>query len=465
MPSALRVGVLVSGTGTTLQALIDACRRGEVPAEIALVASNVPGAFALERARDAGIATAVVPHRGVRARGRRSRRRCGTRSSAARVDLVCLAGFLRILSPEFVAAFAGRLMNIHPSLLPAFGGKGMYGDRVHDAVLKSGARITGCTVHFVTDVPDGGPIIAQAAVPVEDDDTIATLAARVRREELRLYPDAVRLFAEGRLRIEGNRVRILDAPASSGARQDTGPFVTVDSGRGGGQSSEASAMNIRRALLSVADKTGVVEFAAGLASLGVEIISTGGTAAALAGRAGARDAAGGGDRVPGDPRRAGQDAASRGARRACWPCAETPRTTRDLARHAIRPIDLVAVTLYPFEAALARGADRAEMIEEIDIGGVTLLRAAAKNADGVAVLSDPAQYRPGPRRAARDRDPRRGDAAAARGRRLRAHERLRRRDRPVPRRGRVSGAPGARVREGPGLPVRGEPASARRVLS
>jgi len=221
LPSPLRVGVLVSGTGTTLQTLIDACRRGEVPAELALVASNVPGAFALERARDAGIATAVVSHRAYATRAA-FEEALRAALSAARVELVCLAGFLRILSPEFVGAFAGRLMNIHPSLLPAFGGKGMYGDRVHDAVLKSGGRITGCTVHFVTDVPDGGPIIAQAAVPVEDDDTIATLAARVRREELLLYPEAVRLFAEGRLRIEGNRVRTLDAPASSGARKTPG---------------------------------------------------------------------------------------------------------------------------------------------------------------------------------------------------------------------------------------------------
>lgn len=108
-------------------------------------------------------------------------------------------------------------MNIHPALLPAFGGKGMYGDRVHRAVLASGARLSGCTVHFVTEVPDAGPIILQAAVPVLDDDTPETLASRVRREECRLYPEAVRLFAEGRLRIEGNRVRILPEVAAGAA--------------------------------------------------------------------------------------------------------------------------------------------------------------------------------------------------------------------------------------------------------
>ena len=227
MASRLRVGVLVSGTGTTLQALIDACGGGEVPAEIAVVVSNVPGAFALERAREAGIAAVTIDHRAFPAKAAFEAALRET-LDAHRVGLVCLAGFLRILSPAFVGSFAGRVMNIHPALLPAFGGKGMYGDRVHEAVLASGARVSGCTVHFVTDVPDGGPIIAQAAVAVRDDDTPAALAARVRREELRLYPLAVRLFAEGRLRIEGDRVRVLPetlapaapAPARIDARSD-----------------------------------------------------------------------------------------------------------------------------------------------------------------------------------------------------------------------------------------------------
>ena len=204
---------MVSGAGTTLQCLIDACRRGAAPAEIVLVVCNVPGAFALERARVAGIPAAAVPHRAFPTPAAFEAAVLDA-LTAARVDLVCLAGFLRILSGEFVRAFAGRLMNVHPSLLPAFGGKGMYGDRVHEAVLRSGARVTGCTVHFVTQETDAGPIIAQAAVPVEDDDTVASLSARVRREELRLYPLALRLFAEGRLKIEGNRVRTLAAGPS-----------------------------------------------------------------------------------------------------------------------------------------------------------------------------------------------------------------------------------------------------------
>jgi phosphoribosylglycinamide formyltransferase 1 len=212
-PAPLRVAVLVSGTGTNLQALIDACRSGEVPAEVVVVVSNVPDAFALERARQAGIPAVVVSHRAFPAKGAFEAALRETLESF-HVGLVCLAGFLRILSPAFVEAFAGRIMNIHPALLPAFGGKGMYGERVHEAVLASGARVSGCSVHFVSEVPDGGPIILQAAVPVCGDDTPATLASRVRREEHRLYPLAVGLFAEGRLRIEGNRVRILPAPPS-----------------------------------------------------------------------------------------------------------------------------------------------------------------------------------------------------------------------------------------------------------
>jgi len=217
--------VLVSGTGTVLQALIDACRSGEARAEIAVVVSNVPGAFALERARTAGIPAVTLDHRDFPSRAA-FEAALRTALDGAKVGLVCLAGFLRILTSRFVDAYAGRMMNIHPALLPAFGGKGMYGDRVHEAVLASGARLSGCTVHFVTRDADAGPIIVQAPVPVEDDDTPATLSARIRREELRAYPLAVRLFAEGRLRIEGNRVRVL--PGGAGSPPPAGAPATPD---------------------------------------------------------------------------------------------------------------------------------------------------------------------------------------------------------------------------------------------
>jgi phosphoribosylglycinamide formyltransferase-1 len=191
-----------------MQALIDATRDGRIPGEIALVVSTSPGAPALERAAAAGVATQLVPAPDYP---------CPDDLDAslaeaferAEVDLICLAGYMRLLTPGFVRRFAGRMMNVHPGLLPAFGGKGYYGKRVHEAVLETGARFTGVTVHFVDDEYDHGPIILQRVVAVEDDDTPESLAQRVLAEEHRAYPEAVRLFAQRRLRIEGRRVRLL----------------------------------------------------------------------------------------------------------------------------------------------------------------------------------------------------------------------------------------------------------------
>lgn len=201
----MNVAVFVSGNGSTLQAILDAfCATPPddgVPVTIALVVSNNPEAYALERARRAGVPVAVVDHRG------RSREAFEAGLAAAveahHIDLLCLAGFLRILSPVFVRRFAGRIFNTHPSLLPAFGGKGMYGERVHRAVLDAGVAVSGCTLHVVDEVPDGGRIVAQAAVPVLAGDTPDTLAARVQAEERRLYPDVIRWWARGRIEFVG----------------------------------------------------------------------------------------------------------------------------------------------------------------------------------------------------------------------------------------------------------------------
>jgi phosphoribosylglycinamide formyltransferase-1 len=213
----VRIGVLVSGTGTTLQAILDACRAGEVPGQVVVVVSSRPEAFALQRARSTGVPALVLvpgdfPSRQVYDAA------LADLLDAWEVDLVCLAGFVRILGPEFVRRFSGRILNIHPSLLPAFGGPGMYGERVHEAVLRSGAKISGCTVHLVDETPDGGPIVLQAAVPVRDDDTVATLAARVAEQERRLYPQAIRLYALGRLAVRGQRVVVQDPAAPDAGR-------------------------------------------------------------------------------------------------------------------------------------------------------------------------------------------------------------------------------------------------------
>lgn len=221
----MRLAVYASGSGTILQALLDNFGPGRgAPAEVALVVSNNPGAFALARARGAGVPTAVVDHRGQSREAFEADLAAVT--EAHRIDLVCLAGFLRILSPAFVRRYAGRILNTHPALLPAFGGRGMYGERVHQAVLAAGVAVSGCTIHLVDEVPDGGPIVAQAAVPVLPGDTPATLAARVQAEERRLYPEVVRWWAAGRLAVRGRAVLWLPRTAAAppgGPPPDPGP--------------------------------------------------------------------------------------------------------------------------------------------------------------------------------------------------------------------------------------------------
>jgi formyltetrahydrofolate-dependent phosphoribosylglycinamide formyltransferase len=205
MPT-IRLAVLLSGGGTTLQNLLDHIADGRLEAEIVLVLSSRVDAFGLIRAEQAGVATAVVVPKDYGSREEFSRS-IFERCRQAQVDLICLAGFLQLI--HIPDDFQGRVMNIHPSLIPAFCGKGYYGHRVHEAALAYGVKISGCTVHFADNVYDHGPIILQRAVPVLDDDTPDTLAARVFDEECQAYPEAIRLFTAGRLRLEGRTVRIV----------------------------------------------------------------------------------------------------------------------------------------------------------------------------------------------------------------------------------------------------------------
>ncbi len=202
MSKKLRLGVLASGTGTNLQAIIDHCRQGTLEAEIVLVVSNNPDAGALQRAQHAGLRTLCIDHRLYDKRGDFDRAVIESLRKAE-VDLVVLAGFMRLLSNEFLQAFPHRIMNIHPALLPAFPGL-----NAQRQALEYGVRVSGCTVHFLDSGVDTGPIILQAVVPVLDDDTEETLARRILTEEHRIYPLAIKLFSEGRLHIEGRRVRI-----------------------------------------------------------------------------------------------------------------------------------------------------------------------------------------------------------------------------------------------------------------
>jgi len=199
---ALQIGILISGRGTNLQALIDACREPEFPARIALVLSNNAEAPGLARATDANVPTRVVDHRDFGDHDVYDEA-VGAALEEAGVELVCLAGFMRLLSESFVSRWRDRIINVHPSLLPAF--KGL---NVHERVLAVGVRFSGCTVHFVRPEMDDGPVIVQSVVPVAPDDTPETLAARVLVTEHRCYPLTVRLIAEGRVRVCNDRVLI-----------------------------------------------------------------------------------------------------------------------------------------------------------------------------------------------------------------------------------------------------------------
>jgi phosphoribosylglycinamide formyltransferase-1 len=203
----LRIGVLLSGSGTSLENLCERIDAGEVPGEVCVVISSQAQAVGLERARRRGIPACAVPRR-AHPDPREFNDRLHEILARHGVEFVALLGFL---SPfETRGRFDGRCINVHPALLPAFGGRGCYGPRVHEAVLEAGVKVTGATVHFVDAEYDHGPIILQEAVPVRDDDTPQTLAQRVQAAERRLVPEAIRLYAESRLTIEGRRVRIKD---------------------------------------------------------------------------------------------------------------------------------------------------------------------------------------------------------------------------------------------------------------
>lgn len=199
MSAKTRVAILISGRGSNMAALIEAAKAADYPAQIALVFSNVETAAGLDIARAAGIATNIVSHK-VFASREEFDAAVDAVLAAARIDLVCLAGFMRIQSEGFVRKWEGRMLNIHPSLLPAF-----KGTKVHEQAIAAGVRISGCTVHFVVPELDAGPIIAQAAVPVLPDDTAETLAARILVEEHKLYPQALKLVAEGKVVLRDGR--------------------------------------------------------------------------------------------------------------------------------------------------------------------------------------------------------------------------------------------------------------------
>jgi len=207
MSGRTKLGVLVSGSGSNLQALLDACARPDFPAEVAVVVSNVSTAFALERARKAGVPAVVLDHKAFGSRVDFEKALAETLVLAG-VEWVCLAGFMRLLGADFLGRFPGKVLNIHPSLLPAFPGL-----HAQKQALERGVKLAGCTVHFVDPGMDTGPIIAQAVVPVLPEDDEAALSARILREEHRLYPLVVKLAATGAVRLQSGRAVTPVGPA------------------------------------------------------------------------------------------------------------------------------------------------------------------------------------------------------------------------------------------------------------
>ncbi|MBI4061672.1 MAG: bifunctional phosphoribosylaminoimidazolecarboxamide formyltransferase/IMP cyclohydrolase [Elusimicrobia bacterium] len=363
----MRIAVFASGEGTNLQALLDACADGRVRGSVALVVSNKEDAGAVRRAQRLGIETLVCPqdeHPTAEEYNAYLAQECKGR----RIDLICLAGFMLKIKRPLIEAYNGRILNVHPALLPAFGGQGMFGRRVHEAVIAAGVKVSGATIHVVDEEYDHGPIVLQAAVPVLAADTPGTLAARVHAQEHWIYPRAVALFAENRVKIEDGRLTVKPSPHDASPR-------------------------LKRALISVSDKTGVVEFAKGLHELGVEIVSTSGTFKALV-QAG----------LPVRPLETmtGFPEILDGRVKTLHPHVHgaillrrgDPMQVREAQLYGLEPIDLVAVNLYPFAKAAAEAKDPHEqaVIEQIDIGGVALIRAASKNFEDVAVLTSPSDY-------------------------------------------------------------------------
>jgi phosphoribosylglycinamide formyltransferase-1 len=213
----VKIGVLISGEGSNLQAIIDAVARGELKADIRVVISNKVTARGLERARNHGIRAEVIDHRGFASRDDFDRALVASLQTHE-VELVICAGFMRLLTPVMMAAFRDRIMNIHPALCPSFPGVD-----AQKQALDYGVRFSGCTVFFVTEGVDDGPVIVQAVVPVHQDDDAGTLSARIHAEEHRIYPLAIRLYQEGRLEVRGRKVHLRDAPSIDAIAANVNP--------------------------------------------------------------------------------------------------------------------------------------------------------------------------------------------------------------------------------------------------
>jgi phosphoribosylaminoimidazolecarboxamide formyltransferase/IMP cyclohydrolase len=351
-----RIAVGVSGTGSNLRALQAAAVRSELGGHIVLVFAD-RACPALDWAAEQGIDTALVE--------RGDDGALLETLTGARPDVIVLAGYMRLVGPRVLDAFAGRILNTHPSLLPAFPGA----QAVRDA-LAHGVRVTGVTIHLVDETFDGGPVVAQEAVPILPGDDESTLRERIQAVEHRLLPHAVRLLLAGAVEVASD-----------------GRHVMIDVDR-----ADAGTPTPRRALLSVSDKTGLIDLGWGLVARGFELVSTGGTARTL------RDA---GLPVTDVAAVTGSPEMLDGRVKTLHPRVHAGLLAdrrlddhrRQLLAAAIAPFELVVVNLYPFAAALERpGITIDELIEQIDIGGPSMVRAAAKNHANVAIVTSPSRY-------------------------------------------------------------------------
>lgn len=356
MSNKVRISVLVSGGGSNLQSIIDHIESGYLDhARIVQVISSNAGAFGLERARKAGIPAFSITKEGWPDEKERNRALLKVLQEAD-TDLIVLAGYMSILDPSLIAAYRNRIINIHPSLIPKHCGKGYFGKGVHRSVLEAGEKESGATVHLVDEGVDTGRILLQEKVSVEAGDTVDMLAARVLTVEHRILPQAIKQFTN---------------------------MIYEQRNKGGTE---------MRALISVSDKTGIVEFAQGLERLGVKIISTGGTATRL------RD---NGVDVTGISEVTGFPECLDGRVKTLHPAVhggilamrENRSHMKQLEDMNIEAIDIVAINLYPFKETILRPSfTPADAIENIDIGGPTMLRSAAKNHRDVVVVCDPGDY-------------------------------------------------------------------------
>lgn len=353
--------VFVSGRGSNLKAIQENIEAGNIKGIIKIVISN-KDCPAIQIAKNKNIPTIVIKPKDFQNEKGYSKRLIEI-CLKNEIDLICLAGYLAKLPEDFVNEYYGKIINIHPALLPAFGGKGFYGMNVHRAVIESKVKISGVTIHFVNTEYDKGPIIVQKAIEVLEDDTPEKLAERISKLEHQLYPEIIKLFCEEKIKLEGEKVKIIKDNIS------------------------------KRALISVYDKTGIIEFAKGLTEIGIEIISTGGTYKTLKENGiNAKDI----ESITDFPEILGGRVKTLNNKIFGGILFKRDDLShiKQIEENNILPIDIVVVNLYPFQKIAEKEENWSEnLIENIDIGGVSLLRAAAKNYKDVLVICEPSDYK------------------------------------------------------------------------